>query len=102
VLALIMATLLLTVHPQVDEKIAWAWEECHEIADRQAYDDCTIVMNGDETVMTLTYHCAVWDAYREMWILDEGPVAFYRWTADGGRELTRQPAMDGCPVEPGF
>ncbi len=89
--------LLLTVHSEVNYKQAWAYDECHAIADQRAYDDCTIVLNGDESTMTLTYHCAVWDAHREMWVLDEDAVVHYRWLDTGPQQIDN-PTMIGCPV----
>jgi hypothetical protein len=93
-LALILA--MSQPEPQLDPKLAWGLDECHSIAEKANYDDCTVWLSLDRVSMTLTYHCAEWDAEKERWMLPEGPVVQYQWTDVGPKRLN-EPLMIGCP-----
>ena len=95
-LALVLAVAMQVQGPTFDEKGGIGVEMCDEIAYETGYDDCMSQMSNDGERMWLHYHCATFDAKRNLWLIDEQVIVPYRWTGRSVEKLRDVP-MEGCP-----
>ncbi len=97
-LSFVLAVLLMIGAPLTnDEKEAWGFVQCEDVADMTGYDECAVELSADGARMWLHYGCARWDPEIENWRINFDTVVAYRWTDLGVMKMDN-PVLVGCPV----